>query len=352
MPAFSLPAETTAMLERMVDTIEADPGRTIDPAVYDEDIEDMRGVLRTLPEDISEDDFTGILKLALLTECATDLYAAAISERGREYGADWLVRFNERVWVPDEYNHAEPFRMALLKLGFSEEELDREIRETQSRQFVHVGGDTPVHVCTFGMVQEYLTDHYHGLIAKLFKPAAPLAAKMTFHIKQRETLHMIWYRDMAAVQVAANPQFVHDVSYELARFRLPGNSLIPELQARAVEWLPKMGTDFTQLTKDLIRHIYAITGSEKQMGRLAVDIASQKDYGLNMLKGGHIKWALDRGDGWGHALVGEALLERLGLSFLFKPTNDNAPLDFRGRIRAAVRSWLAQKLPNTLYEPA
>ena len=96
MPAFSLPAETTAMLERMVDRIEADPGKTIDPKTYDDEIEDIREVLKTLPEGMSEEDFYGILKLALLTECATDLYAAAISDRGRHYGAPWLVRFN--VW--------------------------------------------------------------------------------------------------------------------------------------------------------------------------------------------------------------------------------------------------------------
>src|SRR5687767_12131045 len=231
MSAFSLPIETTAMLERMVDQIQADPGNLIDPQTYDTEIEDIKGVLKTLPDALAEDDFYGILKLALLTECATDSYAAAISERGRMYGADWLVRFNEQVWVPDEYMHAEPFRMALLSLGASEAELDREIRETQEKRFEHVGGDTPVQVCTFGMVQEYLTDHYHGLIAKLFKPAAPVAAKLTFHIKQRETLHMVWYRDMAAIQVAANPDFVYDVSWELANFRLPGNSLTPELQS-------------------------------------------------------------------------------------------------------------------------
>jgi hypothetical protein len=333
------------MLERMVDRIEADPGKTIDPITYDGEIEDVRGCLKTLPEDMSEEDFYGILKLALLTECATDLYAAAISERGREYDANWLVRFNERVWVPDEYMHAEPFRMALLSLGFSEEELDREIRETQERTFVHVGGDTPVNVCTFGMVQEYLTDHYHGLIAKLLKPAAPKLAAMTFHIKQRETLHMVWYRDMAAMQVAAKPEYVSDVAYELAKFRLPGNSLIPDLQARAVDWLPKMGADFQQLTKDLIRHIYLITGSPKQMGRMVYDLTQIKDYGLGALKAPQVKWALDRGDGWGHQLVGEALLERLGLSFLFK---GSARDDFAGRIRAAVRSWLAAKMPTSL----
>lgn len=345
MPAYSLPAETYDRLERMVDRIQANPGNLIDPKDYEDVSFDMTGVVESLPNDLSEEEFIGILKLALLTECATDSYAAEISKRGQQYDARWLVRFNEKVWVPDEYNHAEPFKMALLSMGVAESELDREIKETQEKPFVHVGGDTPVMVCTFGMVQEYLTDHYHGLIAKLLKPAVPRAAQMAFHIKQRETMHMIWYRDMAAMQVASVPSFVIDVSDELARFRLPGNSLIPQYQQHANTWLPKMGADLTQLTKDLIRHIYAICGSEKQLGRLAVDISGRKDYGLSMLKGGQIKWALERGDGWGHALVGEALLERLGLSFLFKSQLQDG---VRGRIRAAVRTWLAAKMPTQL----
>ena len=81
------------------------------------------------------------------------------------------------------------------------------------------------------------------------------------------------------------------------------------------------------------------------MGRLAVDISQMKDYGLGMLKGPQIKWALERGDGWGHTLVGEALLERLGLSFLFKSSVQE---DYRGRIRSAVRTWLAAKMPTSL----
>lgn len=346
MPAYSLPAETYDQLVHMVERIEANPGNLIDPKDYEDVTFDMDAVLRTLPEDLSEEDFVGILKLALLTECATDSYAAAISERGRQFDAHWLVRFNEKVWVPDEYNHAEPFKIALMSMGIAEEELDREIRETQEKEFVHVGGDTPVNVCTFGMVQEFLTDHYHGLIAKTLKPGSPDAARMAFHIKQRETLHMMWYRDMAAIQVAAVPQFIYNVSDELSRFRLPGHSLIPQYQSHATEWLPKMGADIAQLTKDLVRHIYGIVGDTKQLGRMATDIAGKSDYGLTMLQGWHIRWALDRGNGWGNQLVGEALLERLGLSFLYKAQNEAE--GFRGRIRAAIRSWLAAKLPTQL----
>ena len=66
----------------------------------------------------------------------------------------------------------------LMRLGFAESDLNRQIRETQEKEFVHFGGDTPVHVTTFGMVQEYLTDHWHGLVARLLQQSAPQAGYM------------------------------------------------------------------------------------------------------------------------------------------------------------------------------
>src|SRR6185295_16803050 len=112
-------------------------------------------------------------KLALMTECATESYATVIRERAEMFDADWLARFNDRVWVPDELTHHAPYKYILLNLGFAESELNREIKETQEKQYVHYGGDTPVHITTFGMIQEYLTDNWHGLISNLLRDASP-----------------------------------------------------------------------------------------------------------------------------------------------------------------------------------
>jgi hypothetical protein len=68
------------------------------------------------------------------------------------------------------------------------------------------------------MVQEYLTDNWHGLIASLLKEASPQAAYMATRIKRRETLHTAWYRDMTALQIEANPTYVTYVAEEVARF--------------------------------------------------------------------------------------------------------------------------------------
>ncbi len=348
MEAYSIPETTYNRLEDMVSRIEADPGRSLRPEEFDVELDTSR-VLASLPPGLSDDDFVGILKLAMLTECATDIYVHEISSRAREYKATWLERFNENVWKPDEYLHAEPFKRILLALGHEEAELDREIEETQARSFEHVGGNSPIHVTTFGMVQEYLTDHWHGLISRILRPAMPEASAMTARIKQRETLHMMWYRDMTAIQVEANPEFVHNIAYELNHFRLPGNSLIPDLQSQAERWLPLMGADFNRIVHDMVRLLHNCAGSPEGLGRLALDLGSWRNSKLGRVRPQYVEWALNRFGGWGYGLVGEALLERVGCAYLFKPRHaENTKEGITERTRALLRTWLSNQLPVSI----
>ena len=104
---YRVPSSSQQALDTLVDNIEAFPGDLIRPGEFDELLcsLNMRVVLANLPEGVSEDDFVGILKLALLTECATESYADVISSIGDEFGASWLSRFTRRVWAPDEITH-------------------------------------------------------------------------------------------------------------------------------------------------------------------------------------------------------------------------------------------------------
>lgn len=358
--SYALPAETARRLEALVDRIEARPGDLIDIGEFQERQKrlDVKAVLRTLPEGLSEDDLAGILKLALLTECATESYAAAIRDRAQLFGATWLGRFNDNVWTPDELTHHAPYKFILMSLGFAEEDLDRQIRQTQEKQFVHYGGETPVHVTTFGMVQEYLTDNWHGLIAKLLRGASPEAAYMATRIKRRETLHTAWYRDMTALQIEANPRWVTYVADEVARFRMPGNSLVPELQTQSPRWLPLLGADFDRIMKDMLRLLHETLGNARTTGEFLVGLAAEKGINLGPISARHVQAAMDRLGGPGYGLLGEAVLQRAGLDYLFKASwgrQDNGFRLYEGayeRIRDLVRSWLAAKLPAPRFDAA
>ncbi len=350
--AYALPPETHARLDALVDRIEARPGDTIDIREFQQLQErmDVRAVIATLPKGLSEEDFAGILKLALLTECATETYGDAFAVRAKRFDAPWLARFNERVWVPDELTHHTPYKYILMGLGFGEAELDREIRHTREIDLIHKGGDTPVHVTTFGIVQEYLTDNWHGLIARMVRKASPEAAYMATRIKRRETLHTMWYRDMTALQVEADPSFMSSVAEALLKFEMPGNTLAPELQQGVGRWMPLMGADFERITKDMVRLIYETMSDTRMTGALLVEIAAEKGFSLGPISPRAVQTAINRLGGPGYGLLGEALLERVGLAYMFrreKGEQDSAFALYDGvyeRVRGLFRSWIARQI--------
>ncbi len=349
---YTLPAEAHAKLDALVDSIEHRPGDMIDVREFDElqSRLDVRRVVATLPEGLSEDDFIGILKLALLTECATETYGDAFAVRAKQFDAPWLGRFNERVWVPDELTHHTPYKYILMSMGVSEEELDREIRHTQQIDYIHKGGDTPAHVTTFGIVQEYLTDNWHGLVANMLRTASPEAAYMATRIKRRETLHTVWYRDMTALQVEANPRLIRNVAEGLLKFEMPGNTLVPELQSSVSRWMPFMHADFERITRDLVRLVYETMSDTRRAGALLVEIAAEKGFTLGPVSPRTIQAAVNRLGGPGYGLLGEALLQRVGLSYLFRherETQDSAFALYDGayeRVRSLLRTWIANQI--------
>jgi hypothetical protein len=349
---YSLPDATHAKLGALVDRVERAPGDMIDLREFEELQQDLnvRDVVATLPQGLDDEDFSGILRLALLTECATETYGDAFEQRARRFSAPWLARFNERVWVPDELTHHTPYKYILLSLGHAEEELDRDIRRVQEINYIHKGGDTPAHVTTFGIVQEYLTDNWHGLIADLLRPAAPKAAYMATRIKRRETLHTVWYRDMVALQIEGNPRLLPYIAEALIRFEMPGNTLAPELQGQASRWIPLMGADFDRITRDMVRFIYTTLNDTRMAGKLLLEVAAERGMRMGPLSPATLRASLDRLGGPGYGLLGEALLERVGLSYFFRTHDgrqDSALSFYEGtyeRLRSLARVWVAKQI--------
>jgi len=358
MPAstanFRLSTQATGALETLVNGIESSPGDLIRPHEFDDcaTVLDVRGVLKDLPDGISEADFVGILRLALLTECATESYANVISTIGRECDAGWLSRFTDRVWAPDELTHHTPYRLMLQSLGFSDEELGRDIRDTQEKLYAHTGGRTPVHITTYGMIQEYLTDNYHGLIAKTLRKSAPEAAAMVFRVKRRETLHTAWYRDMTALQLESNPRFVEDMASEINCFDMPGASLVPELQAQGKRWQQLMGANVEQIFRDLLRLAHDILGSSRLTGELVLKLAADRNVDIGPLSASQVSKAISRLGGIGHGLIGEAVLEKAGLGYTFERPAGKQDSGFRPyegvqeKVRSLLRGWIRDHIPS------
>ena len=286
----------------------------------------------------------------MLSECATEIYGALIAERARQHDADWLGRFNANVWVPDELTHYTPYKALLLNLGFAEAEVDRDICETRAREIDQRSGYTPVHVTSYGMIQEYLADNWHGLIANMLRPTAPEAAYMVTRVKRRETLHTVWYRDMTALQLEAEPRFLRSMAEVVVGFRLPGNDLAPELQVHAERWLRLMGADFERVAADVVRLVYGTLNDVRPTGELLIEIAAQTGYSLGPVPLGVVAMATNRLGGPGYGLIGEALLERMGLDYIFRKQRERQDSGFTlygglyEQVRGLLRSWVAARL--------
>jgi hypothetical protein len=175
---------------------------------------------------------------------------------------------------------------------------------------------------------------------------------MVFRVKRRETLHAAWYRDMTAIQVESNPRFVEDIVREIMSFDMPGASLVPELQAEGKRWQILMGINADQVFKDLIRLMHEIFGSTKLTGEMAMMLAAERDVKLGPLKASHLSAALNRLGGAGYGLIGEALLERVGLGYVFRRPEGQQDSGYRPytgvqeRVRALFRGWIKSQIPS------
>ncbi len=346
---FYLPPSATPKLERLVDSIEANPGQLLDPAELREacDRLDVRGVAERLPDGLTSEDLVGILKLAMLTECATDSYSAVFMDGAARFDSPWLARFNQRVWTPDEHTHYTPYKLMLLSLGYSEEQLDREMREVQGRQYEHCCGRNPAELTTYGIIQEYLTDNWHGMISHLLKPGAPYAAKCSAMVKRRETLHTTWYREMTAIQVEENPEMLGMVADTIQSFQMPGTRLVPELGGRSLEWMSKTNVDFARIARDFVRNFQQVAGNVKRAGQMFVDLAARRGMRVGPVPLSAARNVLDKIGGPGYGLIGEAVLDKFGIP---RPTSasQTGPISLPPRMyeafRSRIRGMVAQRV--------
>lgn len=281
---YRISERAVSQLEAYVIDLEKHPrGRLVGKTHFDYDPFDRRMLMDGLPQGFSEEQLVHVVRYSFLTEAATDSYIYVFDESDQRFGAPWLSRYSHNTWGPDEYEHADPFKLVLLKLGYSEEELDRQAKGMREKTYEHTSGDTPVHMTHYGEMQEHITDFWHGLTGFLLRKVSPRLAEGILSVKRRETLHAIWYRDLTAIQVADNPDLRHLVVDSTARFKIPGNKLIPELQAGSVSLIPLMGGDLRQLERGLVRFMSGSLGDNTEyLGEAVIELLARKSENLSL----------------------------------------------------------------------
>jgi hypothetical protein len=278
------------------------------------------------------------LRLALLTESATDTYSVQFQDVAKEYDAGWLAAFNERVWDPDEQTHRTPYYRTLVGMGCDGAELERDMRQAQERSFDKKAANDPAAITMFGTVQELVTDAYHGTVAFTIKPYAPLAAHGIFLVKKREKLHTEWYRKMTGIQLEHNPELLANAAYVTAHFEMPEEQVAPELAPFGGDYLTAMGMKPAQVLKDLIRVFHQLTSDVDKTGQFLLDVAAEKRMKVKGISTGFLRSLFVQLHMTG--FVGEVVLQSMGLTYLFQKEEE---LTLRGRVRALLRNVVAER---------
>ena len=189
---YEISLAATHQLDNYVAALEANPaGQRVGEIDFLDSsrLFDRNEVVRSLPPTLTEDDLIGILRLALLSEAGADAYAHSFYGSSKKFDSSWLGRFTEKVLLPDEREHYLPFKELLLNFGFSEKDLDAQVKDVQVMNYEHTSGLAPVSMTAFSVVLEHITQTYYGLAAPLFEGVSPPAAGWIRSVGKRESLH-------------------------------------------------------------------------------------------------------------------------------------------------------------------
>lgn len=317
------------------------PGQMIDPRVFEE-IEDQIDLARLVPglaNTIPYEDLVNALRLALLTESATDTYSVQFQEVAKNHGAGWLSSFNERVWDPDEQTHRTPYFRTLVSMGCDPAELRREMRQAQERQFDRRGANDPASITMFGTNQELITDGYHGSVAFTIKPYAPLAAHGIFLVKKREKLHTEWYRKMTAIQIEHNPDLLANAAYITAHFEMPEAQVAPQYAPMGGEYWEMMGMDRQQVMKDMMRVFHQLTNDVNKTGQFLLDVGAERGMHVKGISVKFLRSLFMQLHATG--FLGEVVLQAAGLKYLFQKEEERT---LKGRVRALLRDVVVDRV--------
>lgn len=298
--------------------------------------------------EMSASDLVDTFKLSFITESLTEQYADTYLAGARNHGAIWLSDYVTGFWAPDEAGHADPFKNILVDFGVNKSELEQQVQEafeSVSYQEVHNSGFHPVELTTYGMIQECITDYWYELQRGFF-PEESNTTRILSKVKGREALHTVQFRNLTAIQLESDPGLLKQIIHAISNFQMPSNHipLVANIESKTQKWIPRMNGDITTLLARIIGNINVMLEDKAKLGELIVGYASSKEKEiLRYVPNIFVSKAIGNIRG-GHGLVGEIVLENLGL----ESREDLTPMTFTELIefkfRTILKRWVADKM--------
>jgi hypothetical protein len=126
---------------------------------------------------------------------------------------------------------------------------------------------------------------------------------------------------------------------------MPGNTFAPEQQNQAERWMRLGGENPADLLKGVTRVLYGAVGDPTSLGRVAIGVGAHKGVkvgGTVPLQ--YIKRVLDRANGWGYGIIGEAIMQKFDM-------HGRLP-EYSGRfggLKKMARRVVASRIPDIQY---
>ena len=289
-------------------------------------------------------------RLSLITESLTDEYAKTFRQGARTYESQWLHRYVSEFWEPDEMGHADPFKNILVDFGLDQKLLDLEINNARSETdyfLHHSSGSHPVSLTTYGMIQECITDYWYELQRGFF-PDNSNTSKVLSLVKGREALHTVQFRDLTAMQIEADPGLIEEVVFAIVNFQMPSNHIqkVTEIETKTQGWIPKMNGDLTELVTRIVANIHKALNNKAMLGKIILEYASQSERKFfDLIPQSTLIYCIGKVKG-GYGLVGELLLEQLGLHGNEYESGVSMIDSVRYRLKQPLKRWVRDRLTS------
>lgn len=297
---------------------------------------------------LSSDEVIDSFRLSLITESLTEQYAETYKIVADMHDAQWLNNFVKGFWEPDELGHADPFKNILIDFGINQKDLEIEIGDAKSSidyQTEHSSGFHPIALTTYGMIQECITDYWYELQRKFF-PTDSNTYKVLSQVKGREALHTVQFRDLTALQLEKDPNLLEHIIHAAVAFEMPSNHIpaVKEIEAKTREWIPQMNGSVSELLRRIINNINLVLNDHSKIGRLILAYASRSEKQFFQFIPNRIVTAAITNIQGGTSLVGEIVLDQLGLKVAEIESPKTYIEEVQFRLKNILKRWATERL--------
>ncbi len=296
---------------------------------------------------MTETELIETFRLSMITESLTEQYAETFVKGALDNNAIWLSNYIENFWVPDELGHMDPFKNVLIDLGYTESDLSNQIssaREETNYLESHTTEITPIGLTTYGMVQECITDYWYELQLDFF-PKGSGTRKAISKVKGREALHTVQFRDLTAIQLENDPSLLMPILETIVNFKMPSNHInkVKEIEEKSQSLIPKMNGEVLELIRRIISHIQLALNDTEKIGQLFALYGTQQDKNLVKFIPNNTLFSLFKYLSGGYGLVGEIILENIGL-YANEPESLESNYErWRYRIKRSIKNWINEQ---------